>query len=97
MRAVYKRLKGKEMSAPDGNGMTQIQCVEWDSGGEEIEKEGRNWLRVGGGRVRDGIELPVMEIEGLRFSAVEGAGATAAEDGQLIARLVDGTIAVDAL
>ncbi len=33
------------MNAPDGNGMTQIQRVEWDSGGEEKEKEDGNWDR----------------------------------------------------
>jgi len=38
MQSSDKRLKGKEMSVPDGNKMQQIQCAEGDSVGEEKEK-----------------------------------------------------------
>ena len=37
-----------------------------------------------------------MLIEALHFSAIEGTGAAAAEDGELVAGFVDGAVAVDA-
>src|SRR5260370_753227 len=97
MQSGDKRLKGKEMSVPDSNNMEQIQCAEGDSGGEEREKEGEVGLRVGGRGIGNAVELAAAEIKGVGLSAVERAGTSAAEDGELVAGLVDGTVTIDAL
>src|SRR6266404_5484370 len=97
MQSGDKRLKGKEMSVPDSNNMGQIQCAEGDSGGEEREKEAEAGLRVGGRGIGNAVELAAAEIKGVGLSAVERAGTSAAEDGELVAGLVDGTITIDAL
>ena len=85
------------MSVPDSNNMEQIQRAEGDSGGEEREKEGEVGLRVGGRGIGNAVELAAAEIKGVGLSAVERAGTSAAEDGELVAGLVDGTITIDAL
>jgi len=97
MQSGDKRLKGKEMSVPDSNNMEQIQCAEGDRGGEEIEKEAEAGLRVGGRGIGNVVELAAAEIKGMGLSAVERTGTAAAEDGELVAGLVDGTVAIDAL
>ena len=66
----------------------------------EAKKEGKR-LGEGLGVRRRGVQYGVgqaaTEIEGLGLRAVQGAGATATEDGELIAGLVDGAISIDAL
>jgi len=54
-------------------------------------------LRVGGRGIGNAVELAAAEIKGVGLSAVERAGTSAAEDGELVAGLVDGTITIDAL
>ena len=66
----------------------------------EAKKEGKRpnvVLGVGGRRVRNGVEVAVAQEEGLRFGAVEGSSTAAAEDRELVAGLIDGTVAVDTL
>ena len=48
------------------------------------------------GLVGDGVELAVAQVEALGFFAIERAGATTAEDGQLVAGFVHGAIAINA-
>ena len=62
----------------------------------ETKKE-RRGLGAGGRGVLDGIKLAAPQIKGLGLGAVERAGAPAAEDGELVAGLVDGTSSIDAL
>ena len=52
---------------------------------------------MGGHGVSNGVQLAATEIEGLRFGAIERAGASAAEDGELVAGLIDGAISIKAL
>jgi len=48
--------------------------------------------------VRNGIERAArgVLVEALHFSAIERAGAASAEDGELVAGFIDGTITIDA-
>ncbi len=46
--------------------------------------------------VGDGVELFVFQVHALHFFLVEGTGASATEDCQLVAAFVDGAVAVDA-
>src|SRR6266699_2978570 len=94
MPTVYKWLKGKEMGVSDSDRMRQIQCPERDTGGEE---RGKGGLGARGRGVFDRVKLAAPEIEGLGLGTVERAGAPAAEDGELVAGLIDGTISIDAL
>jgi len=50
------------------------------------------------GFVSNGVELAsaAVDVKAQGFGAVEGAGATAPEDAELVAGLVDGAVAVDA-
>lgn len=57
---------------------------------------GGSLLCGGGWGVGDGVELAGAEVHAFEFGGVEGAGATAAEDSELVAALVDGAVAVDA-
>ena len=54
-------------------------------------------LRVRGRGIRNVAELAAAEIKGMELSAVERTGTAAAEDGELVAGLVDGTVTIDAL
>jgi hypothetical protein len=54
-------------------------------------------LRVRGRGIRNVAELAAAEIKGMGLSVVERTGTAAAEDGELVAGLVDGTVAIDAL
>jgi len=94
MLIVHKWLKGKEMDIHDSDRMRQIQCPERDTGGEE---RGKGGLGARGRGVFDRVKLAAPEIEGLGLGAVERAGAPPAEDGELVAGLVDSTISINAL
>src|SRR5262245_42701637 len=48
-------------------------------------------------RVADAEDAAVLDVEAALLLAVEGAGADAAEDGELVAALVDGAVAVERL
>jgi len=43
-----------------------------------------------------GVELPIAKVEALGLGAVQGTGAAAAEDGKMVAGLVDGAVTVNA-
>jgi hypothetical protein len=64
-------------------------------------KKERRWpgtgLRVCRRRIRNRVEPATTKIEGLGLSAVERAGTTAAEDGELVAGFIDSAISIDAL
>src|SRR5580765_6285989 len=48
------------------------------------------------GRLADGVELPVAQVELLHFGEGHGACTDAVEDRDLVAALVGGTVAVEA-
>jgi len=54
-------------------------------------------LRVRGRGIGNVAELAAAGIKGMGLSVVERTGTAAAEDGELVAGLVDGTVAIDAL
>ena len=47
--------------------------------------------------VCDGVELAAAEVQGMRLSAIEGSGTTAAEYGELVAGLVYRAVSINAL
>lgn len=47
------------------------------------------------GLVGHGIELPIPKIQRLRFGSIERPRPTAAKNSKLVARFVDGTVAID--
>src|SRR5947209_6641286 len=58
-------------------------------------RAGLRGLACGGltGFVRDGVELAVVEVHSPQLFEVEGARAAATEDGDLVAALVNGSVA----
>ena len=85
------------MTVPDRNKSSKFSALKEIPKAKKERKRPDVGLWVCRRGIRNRVEPTATQIEGLRLSAIERAGTTATEDGELVAGFIDRAISIDAL